>query len=117
MAEIRPFSALRYTEKAGDVKTCVCPPYDIISPKQKEEYLKTNPHNIIKLELPGTDYADYERAATTLDSWKEDGILKQDECDSIYAYEEELYNRHLHHENFENFTSFRKTLFFRTKKP
>lgn len=90
MAEIRPFSALRYTEKAGDVKTCVCPPYDIISPKQKEEYLKTNPHNIIKLELPGTDYADYERAATTLDSWKEDGILKQDECDSIYAYEEEF---------------------------
>ncbi len=90
MAEIRPFSALRYTEKAGDIDTCVCPPYDIISAQQKAEYLKTNPHNIIKLELPGTEYEDYERAAKTLDEWKNDGVLAQDDCDSIYAYEEEF---------------------------
>lgn len=88
MAEIKPFKALRYTQKAGTISECCCPPYDIISAKEKEEYLARNPHNIIKLELPGTEYADYEKAAATLDGWLESGVLAEDDCESIYAYEE-----------------------------
>lgn len=90
MAEIRPFKALRYTDKAGSVKDCCCPPYDIISAKEKEDFLNKNPHNIIKLELPGTEPEDYARAGATLNEWLENGILAQDEKDSIYAYEEEF---------------------------
>lgn len=54
MAEIRPFRALRFTPEAGDMRELVCPPYDIISESQRLSYLKRNPHNIIRLELPRT---------------------------------------------------------------
>ena len=43
MAEIKPFKALRFhTEKAGLIDELVCPPYDIISETQRQEYLKKN---------------------------------------------------------------------------
>ena len=35
MANVKPFKALRFTKKAGDIAQLVCPPYDIIS---EEEY-------------------------------------------------------------------------------
>ena len=33
MAEIKGFKGLRYTKKAGDMASLVCPPYDVISVK------------------------------------------------------------------------------------
>ena len=53
MAEIRAFHALRYDlEKAGRIEELTCPPYDIISEEQREEFLARNPRNVIRLELP-----------------------------------------------------------------
>lgn len=54
MAEIKAFRGLRFTDKAGSTGEVCCPPYDIISPEQKKQYLAENPHNIIRLELPKT---------------------------------------------------------------
>ena len=90
MAEIKPFQALRFQpEKAGEIAELVCPPYDIISDEQRAQYLAKNPYNIIRLELPkGED--PYEEAGRTLKSWLEQEILRQDEQDSIYIYEEEF---------------------------
>lgn len=62
MADIRPFRALRFTERAGDIRELTCPPYDIISESQRLSYLARNPHNIIRLELP-RDGADPYAAA------------------------------------------------------
>ena len=31
MAEIKPFRGMRFTDKAGEIQTLTCPPYDIIS--------------------------------------------------------------------------------------
>ena len=39
-------------EKAGDIGKLCCPPYDIISDSEREEFIKENPYNIIRLELP-----------------------------------------------------------------
>ncbi len=89
MAEIKPFRALRYTEKAGNIKDACCPPYDIISDAEKKEYFGL-PYNIINLELPGTRDEDYARAEKTLAGWAEKGILARDEKESLYAYEEEF---------------------------
>ena len=90
MAEVRPFKALRFnTEKAGDISELVCPPYDIISDEQRKGYIEKNSSNIIRLELPkGSD--PYKEAGNTLDKWLADGILKQDDKDSLYIYEEEF---------------------------
>ena len=50
MAEIRPFCALRFdTQAAGNIQELTCPPYDIISEEQRNQYLKTNEHNVIRL--------------------------------------------------------------------
>ena len=50
MADVRPFRALRFTPKAGELRELTCPPYDIIDESQRLSYLKRNPHNIIRLE-------------------------------------------------------------------
>lgn len=90
MAEIKPFRALRFTEKAGAIKELCCPPYDIISADEQKAYKEKNPYNIIGLELPGKEAADYEAAANRQNSWIENEILKQDDKDTIYIYEEDF---------------------------
>lgn len=96
MAEIRPFRALRFnTEKAGDISELVCPPYDIISEEQRLGYLEKNPNNIIRLELPKGDDP-YNEAGKTLSQWLNEGILRQDEKEGIYIYEEEFTINGLH---------------------
>ncbi|MCL2697908.1 MAG: DUF1015 domain-containing protein [Oscillospiraceae bacterium] len=95
MAEIKAFKGLRYTEKAGDIGNLCCPPYDIISEEERRQFLETNPHNIIRLELPQalTDNPDadaYSAAGQVLRGWLADGILANDNEDSIYAYEMEF---------------------------
>lgn len=87
MAEIRPFRALRFTETAGAAEEVVCPPYDIISEEQRLAYLKRNPHNIIRLELPREGTDPYAQAGTVLRDWLAQGVLAQDEQPALYIYE------------------------------
>lgn len=87
MAEIRPFRALRFTPEAGDMRELICPPYDIISESQRLSYLKRNPHNIIRLELPRDGADPYAEAGKTLREWMEQGILRQDDQPAFYCYE------------------------------
>lgn len=90
MAEIRPFRALRFdTQAAGNIQELTCPPYDIISEEQRNQYLKTNEHNVIRLELP-RDENPYEEAGSLLRQWEQQGILKQDDQEGLYIYEEEF---------------------------
>ena len=90
MAEIRPFKALRFTEKAGDIAKLCCPPYDIISDDERKAYLAENENNIIRLELPreGEDY--YATAADVLKHFYAQGILAEDDTDSYYIYGEKF---------------------------
>jgi uncharacterized protein (DUF1015 family) len=86
MAFIKGFRGMRYTEKAGNIADLVCPPYDIISPAQREALIEKNPNNFVRLELPeGEDK--YVKANELYRQWMADGILAQDEKDSIYVYE------------------------------
>ena len=90
MAEIRPFRALRFTPKAGKIEELTCPPYDIISESQRLAYLKRNPHNIIRLELPRDGEDPYKQAGETLQNWLREGILRQDATPAFYVYEIEF---------------------------
>ena len=87
MAEIKPMRGMRYTAKGGNLDSLVCPPYDIISDAQREKFIADNPFNIIRLELPKGDDNRYKIAGDTLKSWLDDGVLAQDEKESIYVYE------------------------------
>ena len=42
MVDIRPFRAIRYTEKAGDIKNLITQPYDKIDQDMQREYYKNH---------------------------------------------------------------------------
>lgn len=90
MAEIKGFKGLRFTEKAGAIETLTCPPYDIINDAQRKAYLAENPHNVIRLELPKEGSDPYAQAGETLRAWLKDGIVSQDDNESLYIYEEQF---------------------------
>ncbi len=87
MANIYPFRAWRFSAEAGDLKTLVCPPYDIISEEQRQAYLQCNPHNIIRLELPREGADPYAEAGSTVKTWCEDGTLVRDDDAAFYVYD------------------------------
>ncbi len=98
MAEIKAFRGMRYnTEKAGELEELCCPPYDIISEKQRRGYIAQNKYNVIRLELPKDGDDVYARAGEVLDAWRKSGILIHEDKPAIYIYEEEFnaYNRRM----------------------
>ena len=90
MAEVKGMKGLRFqTSKAGSIQELCCPPYDIISEGQRKAYLERNEHNVIRLELPKGDDP-YGTAGRLLEEWIQQGILKREEKESLYIYEEEF---------------------------
>ena len=90
MAEIKAFRGMRFnTEKAGEIKSLCCPPYDIISEEQRLSFIEENEYNIIRLELPKGE-TPYATAAEVLKVWEESGILTLEDKPALYIYEEEF---------------------------
>src|SRR5881398_1455211 len=76
MAEVKPFRAERYDEsKAGPLEQLVAPPYDVISPEERSDYLARSPYNVVHLTLPDVE-AD---AARDIADWRKRGVLTRDE--------------------------------------
>ena len=76
VAEIKPFSALRYdTERAGPLESLVAPPYDVIDPAQRDALLAKSPHNVVHLTLPDSE----EEAGRSFREWREEGVLVPEE--------------------------------------
>ena len=85
MAIIYPFKALRYTKKAGKLKDNVCPPYDIISPAERQALINKSVFNLVTLEKPEGENK-YIEARHTLESWIKNGVVAYDDSDSVYLY-------------------------------
>lgn len=81
---------MRFTDKAGDIKELVCPPYDIISEEERLGLLNQNEYNIVRLELPKEGGNPYKTAGETLENWLKNNILAKDVADSLYIYEEDF---------------------------
>lgn len=93
MPKIRPFRGVRYnTEKIKDLSAVLSPPYDVVSPQEKEAILKSHPNNIIKIEAPSDghnphDEKSYQQAADYLRDWISSGVLKSEDSEAIYLCE------------------------------
>jgi uncharacterized protein (DUF1015 family) len=75
VADVRPFRAEVYDEaKAGPLETLVAPPYDVITPEQRADFLARSPYNVVHLTLPDDD----GQAARDLADWRAEGALKRD---------------------------------------
>jgi len=91
--EIRPFKAFRFNSAVvGDVGKCIAPPFDVISPCQQEQLYQRSQYNIVRITKGKTNPCDddsnnqYTRAAQYLARWMQQGVLKQDSTEAIYAY-------------------------------
>jgi uncharacterized protein (DUF1015 family) len=81
MAQVRPFRALRYSAAAGPLERLVSPPYDVISPEERERYLELDPHNVVHLTLPDSE----ERAAHDLREWQQARVLEREQEPAVWA--------------------------------
>ena len=91
--EVRPFKAFRFNaEVVGDTGRCIAPPYDVISDEDRERLYGASQYNVVRITRGKTAPSDngqhnqYTRAAVFLNEWIEQGALKADEKDTIYAY-------------------------------
>jgi uncharacterized protein (DUF1015 family) len=94
MARVRPFAAWRYVNSDTDISPMVAPPYDVISPSQRETLIAQHPDNVVALELPegaldpavpGNRYA---TGKATWDAWRSNGVLAQDATPCVYVLEQ-----------------------------
>jgi uncharacterized protein (DUF1015 family) len=89
MAQIQPLTALHYDPAvAGPLQDLVSPPYDVIDDEQRAELRARSPHNVVEIDLPQPRTASedpYEHAAATLDRWRAEGAIVQDDEPAIWA--------------------------------
>jgi uncharacterized protein (DUF1015 family) len=93
MAQIKPFNGLLYNKKKiSDFKKVVAPPYDVISPEERDALYRLSPYNVIRLILgkeTGKDSAKnnkYTRARETMAEWVTVSVLVKDDKPAIYIY-------------------------------
>ena len=91
--QVESFKAFRFDAGVvGNVGNCIAPPYDVINDAQREQLYDKNKHNLVRIIKGKTTASDngennqYTRAADYLASWIQDGALKQDSAEAIYAY-------------------------------
>ena len=93
MADVRPFRGVRFNpERAGDLGSLLCPPFDEITAERREGLLARSPHNVVRLESPKADSEDadiYAQSAAQLEQWLADGLLAQDGEPAYYVMREE----------------------------
>jgi len=81
VAAVKPFRALRYNaERFGPLGVLVAPPYDVITPGERQAFLSRSPYNVVHLTLPD----DEEDAGRTLAEWRAEGVLVRDEEPALW---------------------------------
>ena len=89
MSEVRPFRALRYDPKRVDLSRVLVPPFDVISPEDRERLWARDPHCAVRLvltrDLAEEAQTDYRDVAERLEAWKREGVLTRDPSPAFYV--------------------------------
>ena len=78
MAVVTPFRAAKYAEPSEAV---VAPPYDVISPAEREALAARDPHNVVRLTLAGSE----DDAGRLFRTWLDEGVLVRDAEPAVWA--------------------------------
>jgi uncharacterized protein (DUF1015 family) len=89
LVDIRPFRAIRYTEKAGDPADLIAQPYDKISSALQKEYYGKSDYNYCRLILP-MENNKYEAAQQRIQKWLNEGILSKAEESAVFVSRQEF---------------------------
>ncbi len=100
--QVRPFRALTYAQHDADQLARVSSPaYDLVTAEGRRRLAAADPHNVVRLILPGADGeatgstdatvtpgapATAALAAATLARWRADGILVDDDVEAVWLY-------------------------------
>ncbi len=87
--DIRPFKAIRYTNKAGNVENLITQPYDKIDTEMQKEYYANSPYNYCRLILP-VEPNKYEVANQRILQWLEAGIMAKETQPAIFVSRQEF---------------------------
>src|SRR5258708_1468507 len=95
LAEIAPLRGVLYDPaRAGPLERVLAPPYDVISPAEREALAALSPYGIVHLILPaGEGNEKYAAAARRYGEWRAAGILRRDERPAIYRYQQTFASR------------------------
>jgi uncharacterized protein (DUF1015 family) len=96
--DLRPFRALTYRRRHPEHLARVSSPaYDLVTPASRERLAEADPHNIVRLILPGVEPGRDGEAvsairsaalsARTLQAWRDEGVLVQDDAPALWLYE------------------------------
>src|ERR1700693_3662631 len=88
--EIAPLRGVLYdAAKAGPLDRLLAPPYDVISPADRESLEALSTHNVVRLILPkGEGDERYANAARLYREWVGGGVLRRDERPALYRYQQ-----------------------------
>jgi uncharacterized protein (DUF1015 family) len=89
LVDIRPFRAIRYTEKAGNPVNLITQPYDKITPEMQKDYYSKSVYNYCRLILP-IENNKYEAAQQRIQKWLNESILSKDEEPVIFVSKQEF---------------------------
>ncbi|MDR2611962.1 MAG: DUF1015 domain-containing protein [Deltaproteobacteria bacterium] len=98
MVSIAPFRGYVYNseEIAGHGGLLTAPPYDVLSPSERELYYASHPHNFLHVDLgrqlPGDPdpWTWHDRSAAILQGWLKEGVLVRTARPSLYMMETEF---------------------------
>jgi uncharacterized protein (DUF1015 family) len=82
VADVAPFRAVRYALPTADV---TAPPYDVLTPEQRDAHRSRDPHNVVHLTLNDSE----EEAGRLFRTWLEDGTLVRDDEPAVWAIEQD----------------------------
>lgn len=91
MPRFEPFPGIRYRVDAAAAAAVTAPPYDVISPADRRRLIQSDPHNVVRIDLPvaddepaGTD--PYDAAGDRWRAWRAEGVLVDDPAPSFTVY-------------------------------
>jgi uncharacterized protein (DUF1015 family) len=88
VARFRPFRAVRYSSsRVGAMDAVVAPPYDVISPAERDAFYEASPFNCTRLIL---NKESHDAAAEQYRAWEADGVLTRDDAPAFYLYTQEF---------------------------
>jgi uncharacterized protein (DUF1015 family) len=86
---LAPFRGIRYArDRVSGIANVTSPPYDVINGNILDRLRASDPHNVVRLILPGEDAAASKAAATLLREWLSAGVLIRDRMAALYIYEQ-----------------------------
>lgn len=89
MPQIKPFAGYRYSPRLiPDMAKVLAPPYDVISPVQREALYGKSPYNFVRVDFKKKEGVEdaYGAAKRELDGWIDKGVMAHEGSEALYIY-------------------------------